>query len=438
MRLLILTQYFAPETGAPPVRLLALAREFRRLGHEVEVVTALPNYPTGRILPGYRGRVRLSETRDGFPVHRTWLWAAQGAGLGRVLNYASFTLTALLPLRRVAEPDVIFVESPPITLFLTALAYRRRFPRALLVFNIADQWIEAMRDFGVITNRRVLAGLARYARFCYARADLITAATSGIVEDLVLRQDVPAGKVLLLPNGADAPAAVDRAAGDDAVVERLLDAHDLRGRRLAVCIGTHGYIHGMETLLDAAACLTDLPDVVLLLVGDGSEKAKLIELARARGLANVRFADPIPPAAVLPLYRRACVGLSTLRDLPIAAAARPVRAVNAMAAGVPLVYAGASEGANLVREADAGIVTPSGDGRAVAAAIRELLADPERARAMGRRGQAYVERHLTWTAIVHGFEDKVVDQLALRAAARDRRQSALPEGGRSGWQAPSK
>jgi glycosyltransferase involved in cell wall biosynthesis len=433
MQLLILTQYFSPETGAPPVRLLALAREFRRLGHGVEIVTAMPNYPTGRILSAYRGRVRLRETHEGFPVHRTWLWAAKGAGVGRALNYLSFMGTALLPLRRVAEPDVIFVESPPITLLLSALAYRRRFPRALLVFNIADQWIEVMRDFGVITNRRVLAGLARYARFCYARADLITAATCGLVDDLVLRQGVPAARVLLLPNGADADAV-----SDDATAERLLDAHDLRGRRLAVCIGTHGYIHGMDTLLDAAACLADLPDLVVLLVGDGSEKARLIELARARGLNNVRFADPIPAAAVLPLYRRAFVGLSTLRDLPIAAAVRPVRAVNAMAAAIPLVYAGSGEGAELVRGAGAGIVTPSGDGQAVAAAVRELLADPDRARAMGRRGQAYVERHLTWTAIVRGFEDKVVDQLALRAAARDRRQGALPEGGRSGWQAPSK
>ncbi len=412
MRLLILTQYFAPETGAPPVRLLALARELRRLGHSVEIVTALPNYPTGRILPAYRGRMRLSESHEGFPVHRTWLWAAKGAGIGRALNYLSFMGTALLSLRRVAEPDVIFVESPPITLFLTALAYRRRFPRALLVFNIADQWIEAMRDFGVITNRRVLAGLARYARFCHARADLITAATRGIVDDLVQRQGVPAEKVLLLPNGADAHPAVD-----EATVERLLDAHDLRRRQLAVCIGTHGYIHGMETLLDAAAWLADLPDLVVLLVGDGSEKTKLIDLAGARGLTNVRFADPIPPAAVLPLYRRAAVGLSTLRDLPIAAAARPVRAVNAMAAGVPLVYAGNSEGADLVRQAGAGIVTPAGDGEAVAAAIRELLADPERARSMGERGRAYIARHLTWTAIARGFEETLARQLGLRHAA---------------------
>ena len=136
------------------------------------------------------------------------------------------------------------------------------------------------------------------------------------------------------------------------------------------------------------------------MVGDGSEKARLIELARARGLDNVRFADPIPAAAVLPLYRRAFVGLSTLRDLPIAAAVRPVRAVNAMAAGVPLVYAGSGEGANLVRGAGAGIVTPAGDGQAVAAAIRSCWPIPdERARwasEVEHRAPPDLDRYRPW------------------------------------------
>jgi colanic acid biosynthesis glycosyl transferase WcaI len=412
MRLLILTQYFAPETGAPPVRLLAFTHELRRLGHDVEIVTAMPNYPTGQIFPSYQGRLRLAEIWQGFPLHRVWLWAAKGAGISRAFNYVSFMATALLPLRRVAQPDVIFVESPPLTLLLTALAYRQRFPQALLVLNVADQWIDAMRDFGVVTDQRVLTLLGRFARFCYGRADLITAATDGIVDDLIQRQRVPATKVLMLPNGADAHAA-----SDDAAVERLLETNGLHGCRLAVCIGTHGYIHGMETLLDAAACLADLSDLIVLLVGDGSEKTKLVELARARGLSKVRFVDPIPPTAVLPLYRRAVAGLSTLRDLPIAAGARPVRALNAMAAGVPLVYAGAGEGAELVRRAGAGIITPPGDGQAVAAAIRELLADPGAARSMGERGRAYMEGHLSWTAIVRGFQDELARRLALHHAA---------------------
>jgi colanic acid biosynthesis glycosyl transferase WcaI len=300
MRLLILTQYFAPETGAAPVRLLAFARELRRLGHDVGIVTAMRNYPTGQIFAAYKGRLRLKEMWQGFPLHRVWLWAAKGAGMGRALNYLTFMAAALLPLRRVTRPDVIFVESPPLTLLLTALAYRQRFPQALLVLNIADQWIDAMRDFGVVTDQRVLTLLGRFARFCYGRADLITAATDGIVDDLIQRQGVPATKVLLLPNGAETAANTDEAAAD-----RLLDRLALRGRRLALCVGTHGYIHDMATLLEAAAALADLPDLVMLLVGDGSDKARLIELARTRRLSNVRFADPIPPETVLPLHRRA-------------------------------------------------------------------------------------------------------------------------------------
>jgi colanic acid biosynthesis glycosyl transferase WcaI len=409
MHLLILSQYFSPETGAAPVRLLAFARELRCLGHEVEVVTAMPNYPGGQILPAYRGRLRLTETCEGLSLHRVWLWAAKGAGVGRLLNYFSFMGTALLPLLKVGRPDVIFVESPPMTLFLTGLAYRLRFPRALLVYNIADQWIEAMRDFGVIANPRILAGLGRCVRFCYDRADLITTVTRGIVDDLIGHQGLPADKVLLLPNGAD-PATP----GDEAVAEELLAKLGLTDRRLALCIGTHGYIHGMDTLLDAAAALTDLPDLVVLLIGDGSEKARLIELARARRLANVRFADPVPAAAVLPLYRRAAVALSTLRDLPIARAARPVRALSAIAAGVPIVYAGAGEGAELVRAAGAGIVTPPGDGQAIAAAVRKLLADPAAARAMGESGRVYMATNLTWPAIVRGFQDELVRRLEAR------------------------
>jgi len=411
MRLLIVSQYFPPETGAAQVRLLAFAREFRRLGHEVEVVTAMPNYPGGQILPAYRGRWRLTENYEGLTVRRAWLWAAKGAGIGRLLNYGSFMITALLPLPSVGRPDVIFVESPPITMFLTGLAYRRRFPRALLVNNVADQWIEVMRDLGVVSSPRILGWLHGFVRFAYRRADLITTVTHRIVDDLIRNQGVAAEKVLLLPNGAD-PAMP----GDEAAAEQLLVDLGLSDRRLALCIGTHGYIHGMEALLDAAAELADLPDLVILLIGDGSEKGRLVELARARGLDNVRFADPVPPAAVLPLYRRAVVGLSTLRDLPIASSARPVRALNAMAAGVPVVYAGAGEGAELVRAAGAGIVTPAGDGLAIAAAIRQLMADPAAARAMGDAGKAYIARHLAWPAIAGNFEDELARRLEARRA----------------------
>jgi glycosyltransferase involved in cell wall biosynthesis len=420
MRILMITQYFAPETGATSVRLGAITRELRRHGHEVELVTALPNYPSGRIFDGYRGRLRLTEQRDGMTLHRVWVWAAKGAGLGRVVNFLSFMAMALLPLRKVAKPDVIFVESPPFTTFLTGLAYRWRWPCVLLVFNLADHWIEAMRDMGLLGSPRLLAGLTRYARFCYRRADLVTTVTQTIVDDLVARHGVPADKLVLLPNGSDASTGP----ADDAAAERVLAPVLRPGQQLALCVGTHGYIHGMEVLLAAAADLADRPELVFLLVGDGSEKARLVELARARGLANLHFADPVPPAAVPALYRRAAVGLCTLRDVPIAKTVRLVRALNAMGAGVPVVYAGAGEGAELVRRTGAGLVTPPGDGPALAAAIRSLLADPAAARAMGQAGSAYLAAHLSWPAIVARFEE----ELRARLAARRQGGSLRPAG----------
>jgi putative colanic acid biosynthesis glycosyltransferase WcaI len=214
-----------------------------------------------------------------------------------------------------------------------------------------------MRDMGLLGNPGVLALLTSYARYCYRRADLATTVTQIIVDDLVQRQVAPADKVVLLPNGADSNGPTD-----NTTAERLVGPLFRPGQRLALCVGTHGYIHGMEVLLEAAAAMADRPDLVFLLVGDGSKKARLVELARSRSLPNLYFADPVPPAAVPALYRRAAAGLCALRDVPIAATVRLIRALNAMDAEVPVVYAGHGEGAALVQRTRAGIVTPPGDG----------------------------------------------------------------------------
>src|SRR5437773_2830145 len=116
MRFLILTQYFPPENGAPQVRLAAFARELRKLGHEVEVATAMPNYPTGRIFNQYTGTLYRREEWEGVPVHRAWLYASMGVGLKRMINYGSFAATCLVALARARRPDYLFVESPPLFL----------------------------------------------------------------------------------------------------------------------------------------------------------------------------------------------------------------------------------------------------------------------------------------------------------------------------------
>ena len=125
MRFLILTQYFHPEIGASQTRLAAIAHELMALGHEIEVVTALPNYPTGKIFQEYRHRWYVSEKWDEISVHRVWVYASSGAGVKRMANYVSFLATSLLGLYSACKPDWIFVESPPPTLALSGLRASR-------------------------------------------------------------------------------------------------------------------------------------------------------------------------------------------------------------------------------------------------------------------------------------------------------------------------
>ena len=392
MRFLILSQYYAPEIGAAQVRLAAVARELVRHGHEVEVITALPSYPHGRIANGYRRRLVVREQRDGATVRRIWAYPAQGGGWQRVLGYLSFAVLALSFLLAARRPDVIFVESPPLTLAVTGFLYRLRFRGAKLVFNVADLWPDLARDFGLLRDGALLRLLYRLEAFAYHTADFVTYVPQAYHTILAGAKGVPAEKLLYLPNGISPgrPAAALPAAL----------AHLAREpRRIFAVVGTHGLAHGLDVVLRAAKRLEDLP-VLIVLVGDGSDKARLIALARTLDCRNVVFHAAVAPDVVPAVLGLAYACLSTLKGMACMDNARPVRILAAMAAAKPVVYAGRGEGAALIAQAGAGLVIPPEDDVALAEAIAWLVDHPDAAVAMGARGRAHVERHLAWDRLV--------------------------------------
>src|SRR5215813_163323 len=160
-RWLILTQYYYPEIGAPQIRLRSLARELRKYGIAVEVLTALPNYPAGKILPGYEGKVYLRELIDDVPVRRTWIFAGTGRSkLIRLLNYFSFTLTALIATLFSARPDLIFVESQPLSLGVVAVLMKwlRGVP---YIYNVPDLQIDVAKQMGFMSSGILLKFAAK-------------------------------------------------------------------------------------------------------------------------------------------------------------------------------------------------------------------------------------------------------------------------------------
>ncbi len=397
-RFLFLTQYYPPEIGAPQVRLSSFARELRRLGHDVEVVTAMPNHPTGRVMDGYRRRIYLRETADGVTVRRTWIYAATGRGVRRLFNYGSFSVTCLLGLVRSRRPDVIFVESPPpflaVPAVLAGLIWRRP-----IVFNVADLWPDSAVDLGLLPEGELTRFLFWFEAWTYRRARWVNAVTEGIRDRLIDEKHVPANKVTFLPNGVDVD--LFRPAPPD---EEVLDAYGLRGRRALIYAGTVGYAQRLVTAVDAMAEVRrSHPDAVLVIVGDGSERADVRAHADTVDPGAVRFIDPVPLAEVAHMFRASWAGLAILRDLPLLDGARPSKMFPVMASGIPVVYSGAGEGARLVTESGAGLDAAPENPAALAAVIRALLDDPDRAAAMGRRGRQLVEAEFSWGGLVRAW-----------------------------------
>ena len=403
----ILTQFYAPEPGAPQVRLAALARELARRGARVRVITGMPNYPDGRIQPGYRGRLTMREDVAGVPVRRVWLYAAAGRGsLHRLLGYLSFTLAAAPALLLGRRPDLVFVEAQPLTLALPAwlLGVLRGVP---WIYNTPDLQVELAGEAGWIAARPLLALARRLEAFLMGRALAVTTVTRAFVDHFARTRGVPAERLCFLPNGADV-AWLRPLPRDAALAARL----GVDGRRVVTYAGTHAPYQGLEVLVQAAARLRHRRDVAVLIVGRGPERERLVAAARTAALDNVLFRD-VPFADMPRLMSVSDLFVATLRDFPSARGMRLSKAVPPLACGVPVVYAGDDEMAALIEREGCGVRVPPGRPDLLADAIARLVDDPERRRAMGRRGRALAERAFAWPALVDAWLAQVA---ALRGA----------------------
>jgi glycosyltransferase involved in cell wall biosynthesis len=405
MRFLILTQYFYPEIGATPVRVSGVVSALKELGHEVEVVTALPNHPSGKIFDSYRGCFYRRDEVDGISVHRIWIYAATGAGFRRMVNYLSFVFFSLFLLFHCRPSDFVWVDSPPP--FISFPGYiAARIWGARMLLNVADPWPDTVKELGLVRNRKFLQLAELFEKWSYRVAYRITAVTQGIREKIV-GKGVPESKVMFLPNGIDLQMFKIRPPDLE-----LLGKPRLEEKKIILYAGTMGYIHGLDTVLDAAKLLRHRPEIVLILIGGGSEKTRLQKRAREESLENVLFLDPAPVEAIAAWYSAAIAGLVVVLDNPLAKLTRSAKIFSTMASGVPVLHSGEGEGALLVEKAEAGLVLAPGDAEALANGIIQLVDNPEWARSLGLNGRRYAERHLGWAGLVREWQDELLGKKA--------------------------
>jgi glycosyltransferase involved in cell wall biosynthesis len=390
MRVLYLTQWFEPESHV--IKGLKFVRALRAAGHQVTVVTGFPNYPSGRLYPGYRLQPFQRERIEDVDVIRLPLYPSHdSSSFRRSLNYLSFFLSALAYLLvRCERYDLAYVYHPPITVGLAAATAGLVRPLPFIL-DVQDLWPDTLAATGMAGGRRLTPLIGKLCAFVYWRAQAIVAQSEGIRQALAAR-GVPAGRLTTIHNWAVAEP------------ERARQAQSLVPHRFVVVYGGNlGLAQGLKTVLDAAVRLRDTrPDILIRLYGDGVEASSLRARARALDLPNLEIHASVGKAEIDDLFARADALLVHLADHPLFTITVPSKIQAYLAAGRPIAAGIAGEAARLLLDSGAALVAPPGDPEALAQAIASLADMPAEARRrMGLRGRRYYLRNLAFRQGVH-------------------------------------
>ena len=415
MRILFFTHYYPPEVNAPASRTSEHCRIWAKAGHDVTVVTCAPNHPKGVLYPGYRNRLFQTETVDGVKVVRVWTHLAPNEGfLRRILNYVSYMVTATLAAPRLARPDIVISTSPQFFCGLTGYAAKilRGVP---WVLEIRDIWPESIVTVGAMRKGRVIRALEWLEAFAYRRADRIVAVTDSFVPHIAERGR-DSSKIAVIKNGVD--LRFFRRGEDAAAVKRRFG---FEGRFVAAYVGTHGMAHGLDAMLEAAASLRDDRRFGFLLVGDGAERARLVERARSMNLTNLHIAGQLPKSEMPAIWAATDVSMILLRKSDTFTKVLPSKMFEAMAMECPIVLGVEGEAKALLEEAGAGIAIEPENAAELAASVVRLAEDQELRERLGRQGAAYVREHYDRSKLAARYLD------LLEATAIDVERASAPQ-----------
>lgn len=369
----LLTPNFSPESNAGARRLTSLADYLIARGWRVTVVTQMPHHPQNRIQDGYDALSPQISSTGALTIIRIRPWLVRKHSLTlRLLSEVQFCILSIRHLARI-ESDVILASSPYMFLGPLGLALAR-LKRIPFIWDVRDlTWLypraAGKRTFGI--DRLIESAMKRTAR----SADLVSTATDGLSSYF---RDLPKAAIVI-HNGV-ASEVFRELAG-------LVDSREVQcSRPVVTYIGLFGYNHGVTNIVQAAKLV---PEADFVLIGDGPDRAMLLE--QAKSVANLRVESYQPFDQVKEAYAKTDILISHVRRNPIFKWTQPAKLWEYMATGRPVIHAGEGEVVTLLSEHDIARTVPPEKPMALAAAIRELISRPDESKRMGLRGQHFVQ-----------------------------------------------
>jgi len=351
MKILIYTQLFTPEHGAGAIRLHNTANQLITAGHSVQVVAPTPNYPLGKTYPGYKTwQLYKKEVRpNGIIIHRFPTYPATGKSFKRLLNFIVFNVSSLLALFKVKEkPDLIFMNSGPLTLGANALLFKFLWRSQFCLF-VADLWPKAVDEVNSPMKKIIISILLRFEKLMYKKANYVLCATDELKKNIDTKVSNKESHVS--PNGVDTdffnPEVLDTTLNEE-VKAKINAGH----RKVALYQGNHGYAHGIHHFINAYAKVDKSvrDKFKICFVGGGSAKKELQKLTLDHGFTTdeIEFYEPVKQDRLKAFISVCDLGLVTLEDSSFARDSRPAKIYPLLSMGKPLYFIGEGEGLEIL------------------------------------------------------------------------------------------
>jgi colanic acid biosynthesis glycosyl transferase WcaI len=399
-RIVLLTQWFDPE---PTFKGIIFAQKLIEQGYEVEVVTGFPNYPGGKIYPGYKISLLQRESIQDIQVTRVPLYPSHdGSALKRIFNYISFAITsAFYGIFMMKKADVMYVYHPPLTTGVSA-AVIRFFRKIPVVYDVQDMWPDTLRATGMVSNETVLGVVNRVCQIVYKNVDKIAVLSPGF-KNLLIERGIPANKIQLIYNWCDESAL--------AVSAGVLPSSD---KFTILFAGTMGKAQALDAVIAAAAIVQNLNiNINFVFVGGGVEVTHLQELVTTQNLNNVVFIPRVPMSQVGAMLKKADALLVHLRQDPLFEITLPSKIQAYMSTAKPILVAVAGNATSIIEEAKCGLVAEPENPQSIAdAAI--LLANMSAIdlAVMGKAGRCFYDAKMSIDVGVASFI-KLFDESSL-------------------------
>jgi glycosyltransferase involved in cell wall biosynthesis len=409
LRILVVSQYFWPEN----FRVNDLVKEWMQRGHEVTVLTGIPNYPAGKVFDAYRERPSAFFEYEGAEIVRVPMLPRGTGGLRLMLNYLSFVLGACIFgswLLRNKSADVIFVFEPsPATVGLPAVLLGKM-KNAPVVFWALDLWPETLAAIGVIRSPRVLGWVGHMVRFIYNRCALVLGQSRGFLGSIARYCDDKA-KIRYFPSWAEDVFT-------DASVQPAPEVPKWADGFTVVFAGNIGEAQDMPAVLDTAERLKDNASIRWIIVGDGRKSDWLRSEVARRGLdEQVLLPGRFQVERMPSFYAHADALLVSLKRDPVFSMTIPGKVQSYLMAGIPLLGMLDGEGAAVIREANAGLTCDAGDGSGLAQAVLTLTAmPPEKRKQMGLNGRKYAQQEFGRAQLMDRLEALMAEAVAISKA----------------------